>query len=109
MRGLAERFSIFSLRGKSLSLAAGAAHLGFGMTAGLLFAVAQRRFAWKRSVLDGLFYGLGIWYVSYKGWASKAGFMPPAEKDRRGRVATMIASHVVFGATLAAGLRELNG
>lgn len=106
-QGLAKSLGKLSLRGKNLSLMAGAAHLGFGMTAGLLFAAAQRQFAWKRPILYGVAYGLGIWFVSYKGWVPKAGLMPSAENDRCGRVATMVASHVVFGATLASGINEL--
>src|ERR1700761_650562 len=64
-KGLAEGLIKSSWRGRKLSLMSGAAHLGFGMAAGLLFAVAQRQFAWKRPVLGGVAYALGIWVVSY--------------------------------------------
>ena len=106
-KGLAKGLIKSSLPERNLSLISGAAHLGFGMAAGLLFAVAKRQFAWKRPVLGGVAYALGIWFVSYKGWVPKAGLMPSAEEDRPGRVATMIAAHVVYGATLVAGINEL--
>lgn len=107
VQSLAKVIGKRSLSRQTQSLIAGAAHLGFGMTAGLVFALAQRRFAWKRPVPKGVAYGLSIWFASYKGWVPMTGAIPSAEKDRPGRVATMIAAHVVFGASLAAGIKQL--
>jgi hypothetical protein len=96
-------------RDPELSLLAGAAHLGFGVTSGLMFALARRHFAWKRPIVNGLMCGLGIWFLSYKGWVPAFGFMPSAEEDRPGRVATMIGAHVVYGVALGLGVKKLEG
>ena len=48
----------------------------------------------------GALYATGIWLVSYQGWVPALGIMPAASRDRRGRVATMLAAHWVYGAAL---------
>ena len=48
----------------------------------------------------GALYATGIWLVSYQGWVPALGIMPPASRDRRGRVATMLVAHWVYGAVL---------
>jgi hypothetical protein len=47
-----------------------------------------------------MMYATGIWLVSYQGWVPALGIMPPASRDRRGRVATMLVAHWVYGAAL---------
>ena len=59
---------------------------------------ARRSAAIAASV--GALYATGIWLVSYQGWVPALGIMPPASRDRRGRVATMLAAHWVYGAAL---------
>jgi hypothetical protein len=87
--------------------AAAVAHLGFGAAAGALFAVltlltdATRRSA-PIAASAGVLYATCIWLVSYQGWVPALGIMPPASRDRRGRVATMLAAHWVYGAALGA-------
>ena len=79
------------------------AHVGFGAVAGALFALFTTRSA-RRSVPNaaaiGALYATGIWLVSYQGWVPALGIMPPASRDRRGRVATMVVAHWVYGAVL---------
>jgi hypothetical protein len=81
------------------------AHLGFGAAAGALFALltmgaeAPRR-SNAIAASAGMLYATGIWLVSYQGWVPAMGIMPPASRDRRGRVATMLAAHWVYGAAL---------
>ena len=83
---------------------AAVAHLGFGAAAGALFAILTERADAVRSTLiaapAGMLYASGIWLVSYQGWVPACGIMPPASRDRRGRVATMLAAHWVYGAAL---------
>jgi hypothetical protein len=85
--------------------AAAVAHLGFGAVAGAVFALlTMRTHAVRRSVAAGAsagaLYATGIWLVSYQGWVPALGIMPAASRDRRGRVATMLAAHWVYGAAL---------
>jgi uncharacterized membrane protein YagU involved in acid resistance len=74
-------------------------HFGFGAAAGAGFGVvAQRRVTIR--VPAGMAYGAAIWGVSYLGWVPALGIMAPAQRDRVDRQATMLAGHLVFGATL---------
>ncbi len=82
---------------------AAVAHLGFGMAMGALFALLQRRLQPRTPpVLNGIGFGLAVWAVSYRGWVPALGIMPPPERDRPGRPASMITAHVVYGAALGA-------
>jgi hypothetical protein len=84
---------------------AAVAHVGFGAVAGVIFelliirADAARRSA-AIGASAGALYATGIWLVSYQGWVPALGIMPAASRDRRGRVATMLAAHWVYGAAL---------
>ena len=83
-----------------------ATHVGFGMAMGALFALLEDRYRpGTTAVLDGIGFGLAVWALSYKGWVPALGIMPPPEEDRPGRPESMIAAHVVYGATLGALLR----
>jgi uncharacterized membrane protein YagU involved in acid resistance len=84
---------------------AAVAHIGFGAVAGVIFELLTiRALAARRSAAigasAGALYGTGIWLVSYQGWVPALGIMPAASRDRRGRVATMLAAHWVYGAAL---------
>ena len=89
-----------------MQAAAAVAHVGFGAAAGALFALltwnptAPRSAAISASA--GTLYATGIWLVSYQGWVPALGIMPAASRDRRGRVATMLVAHWVYGAALGA-------
>jgi len=87
--------------------AVAATHLGFGAVAGALFGLLIRWIgAVRRSTptlaFAGVLYATGIWLLSYQGWVPALGIMPPASRDRRGRVATMLTAHWVYGAALGA-------
>jgi hypothetical protein len=92
--------------------AVAAAHIGFGALAGAVFALPM---VWtgaeRRSIpivaSAGILYATGIWLVSYQGWVPALGIMPPASRDRRGRVVTMLVAHWVYGAALGALARVL--
>jgi uncharacterized membrane protein YagU involved in acid resistance len=85
-----------------LNAAAAAAHIGFGVVSGAAFALLQPKHSSKKlQILEGMGYGLLIWAVSYKGWVPKLNIMPPPERDRPGRVKSMIAAHMVYGSVLA--------
>ena len=84
---------------------AAVAHIGFGAVAGAIFELLMTRaHATRHSAAigasAGALYATGIWLVSYQGWVPALGIMPAASRDRRGRVATMLAAHWVYGAAL---------
>ena len=84
---------------------ASVAHLGFGALAGALFNLLMTREGSAGgspaiAASAGVIYATGVWLVSYQGWVPGLGFMPPASRDRRGRVATMLVAHWVYGGAL---------
>ena len=79
-------------------------HLGYGVAAGAAFSFAVPHARRRRRT--GLSYGLAMWVVGYEGWVPLLGVLPPAHRDRPGRVGTMIAAHAVYGTALARLLRR---
>ncbi|MDQ1512606.1 MAG: hypothetical protein QOC59_448 [Microbacteriaceae bacterium] len=75
------------------------AHFGYGVAGGVLHDVLLRA---RPTPANGVAFALALWAASYEGWVPVAGVLPPAHADDRRRVATMIAAHVVYGATLGA-------
>jgi hypothetical protein len=71
-------------------------HAAYGAAAGAAFAVLPLR----RGPLLGVGFGLAVWAAGYEGWVPLLGVLPPAHRDHRGRVLTMVAAHVVYGVTL---------
>lgn len=84
---------------RKLSVLTAATHMGFGAGSGAAFAVLPR--ARSAPVLQGMAYGVSIWFLSYKGIFPALGLMPEMEHDRLGRVWTNMAAHLVYGAVLA--------
>jgi hypothetical protein len=83
-----------------------AAHLAFGVGAGAGYGLlpAPRRRCLR--VVAGVGYGLGIWAISYAGWAPAVRLMPSPTEDRTESQAAILASHVVYGAVLGATFRR---
>ena len=80
--------------GRALGLAA---HLGFGASAGAAYALLPRV---AGPLARGIGWGLAVYAASYQGWVPAMGALPPASRDRRDRVAVMVAAHVVYGGLL---------
>jgi hypothetical protein len=55
----------------------------------------------------GAFYGVLVWGASYLGWIPGARILKPATQHPGRRNGMMVACHLVWGATMAATLREL--
>lgn len=81
-----------------------AAHFGFGIAVGALFAVLHRRLRVPLpEPVHGMLYATLVWVFSYRGWIPQVGVMPPPERDRPAtRPAAMLLGHEIFGATLGA-------
>lgn len=89
--------------GRSLDAAAVLAHFAYGGALGGVFGLLPGRASQPR----GLLFGLAVWGANYAAALPALGLMPPARKDRFGRPSSMIAAHLVYGAALAAGYRQL--
>lgn len=89
--------------GPALDVAATIAHFSYGAFLGSLYGALPGRSTRAR----GLAYGLSVWAANYALALPALGLMPPARKDRLGRPSSMIASHLVYGATLAGCYRRL--
>jgi hypothetical protein len=76
------------------------AHLGFGMTAGVIYGLIRRRVPRVPGGPLGAIFGLGVWVVSYAGWIPATDMLPRPEKDRPGRPGVMIVAHIVYGIVL---------
>ncbi|WP_375387231.1 DUF6789 family protein [uncultured Amnibacterium sp.] len=73
-------------------------HLAIGVVAGAVLAgLPGPRGPAPRL---GVAYALAVWALGYEGWIPALGALPPAHRDRGGRVATMLTAHVVFGLVL---------
>jgi putative membrane protein len=81
-------------------------HLAYGAAVGALYrgAVATHR---EPSLASGVAWGLGIWAGSYLGWLPYVGWHRSAVDEPLDRNALMIAAHVVWGASCAAGVRAI--
>ena len=98
-----DRLGWHSRSGETQDFLAVVTHVGFGATAGSLFAVIQRRLRPPvPPVVAGMVFATGVWLVSYQGWVPALGIMAPASRDRPGRPQSMLVAHLVFGAVLGA-------
>jgi hypothetical protein len=83
-----------------------AAHLAFGAGAGVAYGLLPAPRGRRLRMVAGVVYGLGIWAVSYAGWAPALRLMPSPTEDRTESQAAIMASHVVYGAVLGSTFRR---
>ena len=76
-----------------------ATHFAVGATAGTLYPTVARALP-GGPVAKGVAYGLAVWAGGYLGLLPATGLLSPATEHPRRRTALMVASHVVWGATL---------
>jgi hypothetical protein len=69
--------------------------LGYGMTAGALYATLRADAG--DLVVDGVALGLGTWAAGYLGWMPALGLMPPITRQDAAEVIGPIVQHVLFG------------
>jgi putative membrane protein len=92
-------------RGDRVALTMGA-HFAFGAAAGAIYGAATG--LRRSSLLIGMAYGLGVWAVAYGVGLPSLGLHPAATEDTKDRNEVLIASHLVWGATLALMARPTN-
>lgn len=93
---------------QAVDVAAGAAHFAFGTACGAAFGLLVSPRASGTVQLLAMPWAIAIWLVSYFGWIPALRILPPPSEDRPGRAWTMLAAHVVYGATLGALWRRLS-
>lgn len=74
--------------------------VGYGTTAGLLYAALRRGRPnlWR----DGLLLGVGVWAAGYLGWLPRTRLMPPVTQQRAAQVMVPLLQHAAFGVTVVA-------
>lgn len=83
-----------------------AAHLAFGTAAGALYGALVK--SHRSSAAVGIAYGLAVWALAYGVGLPSLGLHPAATDDTKDRNEVLIASHVVWGATLGKLCRRRN-
>jgi hypothetical protein len=78
------------------------AHFGYGALCGAVFAASGRR-----SVTDGVLFGLGVWSASYLGLLPGLGVLRSASTHPLRRNAMMLAAHATWGAATAMACKDL--
>jgi len=76
-----------------------ALRLGYGTTAGVLYATLRPRGAMP--LLDGALLGIGVWAAGYLGWLPAMGLMPPITKQTPQQIAVPLVQHAIFGVAVA--------
>jgi hypothetical protein len=74
------------------------AHFAFGSLAGALYGAMLKR--QRHSAMTGVGFGLAVWALAYGVGLPSLGLHPAAAEDTNDRNAVLVASHVVWGATL---------
>jgi uncharacterized membrane protein YagU involved in acid resistance len=75
------------------------AHLGYGATTGMFYALAQRLMPLPGG-LRGPVYGLFVWAASYAGWLPAVNTLPPPHRRPVRRNLLLIVAHFVWGVAL---------
>lgn len=88
------------VKGRAAGTATILSHFGYGAVSGAIYGALPRG-------LPGLVYGPAVWAASYLGWIPAAHILKPATRHPAERNLLMLAVHLVWGACLAFGLREL--
>jgi len=83
-------------------------HFSYGTTVGAGYALVADTLPFS-PLANGLLYGLGVWAGGYLGWLPALGIRHPATQSPAERNALMIASHLVWGATLSSVFHVLEG
>ena len=81
-----------------------ASHFGYGACMGAVFALAPV----DKGTLTGAAYGVLVWAGSYLGWIPSANILMNATQHPLRRNLLMSGVHLVWGATTALTLRELD-
>jgi putative membrane protein len=73
-------------------------HYSYGAATGALYGVLSKDIPFHPAITGSL-YGLFVWTGSYLGWLPATGLWNP-KRESKGRRFSMIAAHVVWGASM---------
>ena len=79
-------------------LAAKSLHLGYGITAGVIWSLLPHS-RWR--VAEGAALGLGVWAAGYLGWLPATKLMPPITEHTPKQIAVPVVEHALFGVAVA--------
>ena len=74
--------------------------MGYGMTSGLLYALARPRGG--NPLLEGALLGIAVWAAGYLGWLPATDLMPPITEHNAQQIAVPIVEHAIFGMAVVA-------
>ena len=101
-----ERANIGHINRRTRNVASWIAHFAFGAATGAIYPLVSSRIPLPATV-KGSVYGLAVWASSYLGWLPAARILPPATKQTRRRNVSLIAAHLVWGATVGVLVNRL--
>lgn len=78
--------------------AVNALRLGYGTTAGLIWALLPHS-RWR--VAEGAALGLAVWAAGYLGWLPAAKLLPPINEQTPKQIAVPVIEHALFGVAVA--------
>jgi hypothetical protein len=87
-------------------MATWAAHYAYGAAAGAIYSLLTR--GRRQNALTGMGFGLLVWGGSYLGLLPSLNIMQPASRHPKERNLLMIVAHLVWGASLAGGLKAIS-
>jgi uncharacterized membrane protein YagU involved in acid resistance len=79
-----------------------ASHFSYGAIVGAVYSALPEHFRRRRPLIAGSLYGAGVWAANYLGLMPALGSQAAAVEDTPRRNGLMIASHLVWGASLGA-------
>jgi hypothetical protein len=81
--------------------------IGYGLTAGTLYAASRPGQTETSLLTDGLVIGVGTWAAGYLGWLPGFGLMAPVSQQGLKEALGPVGRHVLFGIVTAATYRKL--
>jgi len=84
--------------------AAKSLHLGYGVTAGLIWSLLPHS---RWNAAEGAVLGLGVWAAGYLGWLPALDLMPPISDQTKTQIAVPVVEHALFGVAVAKAFEAL--
>ncbi len=89
-------------------LVAAVSHFTYGAAAGIAYSLAASSLP-RPPFVSGVLWGLTVWAFGYLGWLPLTGIRPLPSKLPPRREAVMVATHLVFGVSIALTYAALTG
>lgn len=83
-------------------------HFGYGVNAGVGYALVRTLLPVEKPLRAGTMYGIGLYLIGYAGWLPLMRLYPPPTRNPRRKVVMLVVEHIVFGTTTALTYRALS-